>query len=198
MDRYPSVFGETNDQLAEVLREIVRKRDSDVTSLAPFASIIGVADNFPYYVSESEIALSPVTAFARTLLDDATSSDARNTLQIYTSAATFTAPQRCALSSVAYSATVTLDLSTSNNFSIGTLTGNITLANPTNQTAGQSGLIFLTQDGTGGRTITWGTQWLFEAGANPPLSTAANAKDVVSYFVQSSGNIFCTLLRNFS
>lgn len=198
MDRFPSVFGSENEQLAEVLREIVRKRDNDVTSLAPFASLIGVAGSIPYYINSDGLGLTPSTAFSRTLLDDSTSSEARTTLEMYSSAATFTAPQRCALSSVAYSATVTLDLSTSNNFTIGALTGAITLANPINQVAGQSGLVFLTQDAVGGRLITWGSQWIFEAGANPSLSTVVNAKDALSYFVQSSGNIYCTLLRNFS
>lgn len=110
----------------------------------------------------------------------------------------FTAPQRGALSSVAYAASVTLDLSTSNHFSIGALTGNITLNNPTNQMAGQSGVIFLTQDATGSRTISYGTNWLFEGGVDPALSTPANSRDVLSYFVESSGNIYCTLLRGFA
>ena len=49
-------------------------------------------------------------------------------------------------------ATITPDFSTGNNFSV-TLGGNRTLANPTNLTAGQSGMIFVTQDATGGRTL---------------------------------------------
>ena len=50
-----------------------------------------------------------------------------------------------------YASSVTLDLNAGFNFST-TLTGNITLANPTNAKPGQSGVIVLTQDGTGGRT----------------------------------------------
>ncbi len=46
--------------------------------------------------------------------------------------------------------TVTVDLNTGVNFS-GILTGNVTLANPTNAKPGQAGLILLTQDATGGR-----------------------------------------------
>jgi hypothetical protein len=41
-----------------------------------------------------------------------------------------------------------------NNFSV-TLGGNRTLANPSNQTAGQSGTIVMTQDGTGSRTLAF-------------------------------------------
>jgi len=109
---------------------------------------------------------------------------------------TYTKPQRGDVVDVAYGATVTLDLATGNNFRIGSLTGNITLANPTNQAEGQSGLIFLTQDGTGSRSITYGTNWLFpNNGTEPPLTTNASAKDVIYYFVESSGNIICNLSK---
>ena len=48
--------------------------------------------------------------------------------------------------------TVVLDLNKNGNFQI-TLTGNLTLANPTSLTGGTSGSIFLIQDGTGSRTF---------------------------------------------
>lgn len=46
----------------------------------------------------------------------------------------------------------------------GTLTGNTTIANPTNPRRGQRLTYVFTQDGTGGRTITWGSA--FKAAAN--------------------------------
>lgn len=104
---------------------------------------------------------------------------------------TWTGPQRAALSAVAYTASLTLDLATSNNFAIGNLTGNITLNNPSNQVAGQSGAITFTQDGTGGRSIIWGGNWMFPGGVKPTLSTAAGAKDTLFYFVRASGEIHC-------
>ena len=83
------------------------------------------------------------------------------------------------------SATITLDLSDSNNFSV-SLGGNRTLANPTNVVAGQSGSIFITQDGTGFRTLAYGTNFKFVAGTAPVLSTAAAAIDRIDYIVKSS------------
>jgi hypothetical protein len=37
----------------------------------------------------------------------------------------------------------------------------------------------IVQDATGNRTATWDTNILFEGGANPTLSTAANSKDLL-------------------
>lgn len=97
----------------------------------------------------------------------------------------------------AVTGTVTLDLSTGNNFG-GTLTGNITLANPTNVAAGQSGVIRFTQDATGSRTITFGTEWKFQGGVKPPLTTTAAAVDYLTYYVKDSTTIIASLLGNLS
>ena len=67
-----------------------------------------------------------------------------------------------------------------------------TLANPNAPKPGQKGIFYLTQDGTGGRTITtWGSQYKFPGGTKPTLSTAANAVDVISYAVKSATEIHC-------
>ena len=84
--------------------------------------------------------------------------------------------------------TIVLDLNENANFSI-TLTGNITLANPTSLTAGTSGSIFLTQDGTGSRTATFGNSFDFIAGTAPTLTTAASSVDRLDYIVLDSSNI---------
>jgi hypothetical protein len=52
-------------------------------------------------------------------------------------------------------ATITPNFDANQNFSV-TLAGNRTLANPTNIDAGQTGSIFITQDGTGSRTLSFG------------------------------------------
>ena len=84
--------------------------------------------------------------------------------------------------------TVVLDLNENSNFSI-TLTGNVTLANPTSLTAGTSGSIFLTQDGTGSRTATFGNSFDFIGGTAPTLTTAASSVDRLDYIVLDSSNI---------
>ena len=84
--------------------------------------------------------------------------------------------------------TIVLDLNENANFSL-TLTGNITLANPTSLTAGTSGSIFLTQDGTGSRTASFGNSFDFIGGTAPTLTTAASSVDRLDYIVLDSSNI---------
>jgi hypothetical protein len=85
-------------------------------------------------------------------------------------------------------ATITADFALANNFSV-TLGGNRTLANPTNLTVGQSGVIKVTQDGTGSRTLAYGSNWDFAAGTVPTLTTTANAVDILAYYVDGASNI---------
>jgi hypothetical protein len=109
----------------------------------------------------------------------------------------FTVAQRGAITALTDGATITADFAAANNFSV-TLGGNRTLANPSNQTAGQSGCIWITQDGTGSRTLAYGSQWDFTGGTAPTLSTAAASVDCLVYAVQSSTKITATLISNLS
>ena len=103
-------------------------------------------------------------------------------------AQTFSAAQRGTITTLTDGATVTPDFAASNNYTL-TLGGNRTIANPTNLTAGQSGSIFLVQDGTGSRTAAWGSYWDFAGGTAPTLTTTASAVDRIDYVVRSSTSI---------
>ena len=83
---------------------------------------------------------------------------------------------------------VTLDFATNQNFVL-TFTGNVTFANPSTEQVGQSGIIVCIQDGTGSRTLSLGTDYETAGGAGITLSTAANAVDIIPYFVKASGSI---------
>jgi len=100
-------------------------------------------------------------------------------------AQTFTGAQRGEITALTDASSIATNLALSNNFSV-TLAGNRTLANPTNIVAGQSGSIFITQDGTGSRTLAYGSYFKFVAGTAPVLSTAAAAIDRIDYVVKSS------------
>ena len=105
-------------------------------------------------------------------------------------AQTYTAAQRGAISVLTDGATITPDFALANNFSV-TLAGNRTLANPTNLVAGQSGVIIINQDGTGSRTLAYGSYWDFAGGTAPTLTTTASAVDMIAYFVVSTTKINC-------
>ena len=93
---------------------------------------------------------------------------------------------------VTYSSSVALDFNTFINSKI-TLTGNITLAQPTNTTVGQSGCIRLIQDATGSRTVAFHADWKFAGGSDPTASTAANSTDLLYYHVVAANVIHASL-----
>jgi hypothetical protein len=93
--------------------------------------------------------------------------------------------------------TITPDFAASNNFSV-TLGTNATLANPSNLTAGQSGVIAITQDGTGSRTMAFGNKFKFAGGTAPTLTTTASAVDILTYYVESTSRITAQVLLNVS
>ena len=81
------------------------------------------------------------------------------------------------------------DFSQYTNF-IYTLTGNLTLTDPGDEVAGQSGVFVFIQDGSGNHTLSHAADEYFSAGATAiTLSTAANSIDIVPYFVQADGKI---------
>mgnify|MGYP003147180030 FL=1 len=93
------------------------------------------------------------------------------------------------------SGTITLDFGSSNNFEM-TLTGNGTLGAPTNASGGQSGAIFILQDGTGSRTLAYNAVFAFAGGTAPTLTTAASGQDALLYYVQDASTIITTSVLN--
>jgi hypothetical protein len=90
-------------------------------------------------------------------------------------------------------ATVTPDAALSNNFTLKT-TSNFTLAFPVNLKPGQTINLWITQDATGHRVVTWGPG--YQAAGGPGtliLSTAANAKDMVSCQADTATTLTCTI-----
>ena len=117
-----------------------------------------------------------------------TANTTANAAATLTAVQTFTAGQRGEVTALTDASSIATDLALSNNFAI-TLGGNRTLANPTNTVAGQSGSIFITQDGTGSRTLAFGTNFKFVAGTAPTLSTAASSIDRIDYVVAEATKI---------
>jgi len=110
---------------------------------------------------------------------------------------TWDTAQRGEITALTSATTVTIDMANSNNFSC-TMAHNITFANPSNDTAGQSGSIFLTQDGTGSRTASWGSDWDFIGGTAPTLTTTAAAVDRIDYVILDATNIQAVATLNYS
>lgn len=100
----------------------------------------------------------------------------------------WTAAQSGEVTALSDGANIALDLSLSNNFSV-TLGGDRTLDNPTNDIAGQSGVITVTQDGGAPRTLSYGNQYEFIGGSAPVLSTSNGDTDTLYYYVEAADKI---------
>jgi len=85
------------------------------------------------------------------------------------------------------------DFSLTNHFKM-TLAGNITLNNPTNQVAGQSGAMEIVNGGS--YTVSFGSDFDFAAGTPPTIT--ASGTDVLSYYVSSANNIVVDVIQNLS
>jgi hypothetical protein len=109
---------------------------------------------------------------------------------------TYTASQRGSITTLTDGATITPDFAVTNDFVV-TFGGNRTIANPTNITVGQKGVIVIRQDATGSRTVAWGTYYKWAGGVAPTLSKTANAVDRVHYHVVSATEIHCQWVGDF-
>ena len=130
-----------------------------------------------------------------TTIQELQSGDTINGYAQLSSAQTFTGGQAGSITALTDGATITPDFSANNGFSV-TLGGNRTLANPTNLVAGQSGVILVTQDGTGSRTLAYGSYWKFPGGTAPTLTTTAAAVDALVYYVGSTTQIDTVFIGN--
>jgi hypothetical protein len=93
-------------------------------------------------------------------------------------------------------ASITSDFAKGNNFLV-TIGGDRTLAAPSNAVAGQSGSIYIIQDGTGSRTLSYNTVWQFVSATVPTLSTGVGDVDMLVYMTRSASTIDAVLLKNF-
>ena len=111
------------------------------------------------------------------------------------SANTFTKAQVVALNSPTFASIVNLDFSQSNTFSF-TATSDFTLANPSNVVAGGIYYIIVKQDATGGRQITWDTNFKFR-GVTPTLSPDANAVDIITVIATDATFLATEILKGY-
>jgi hypothetical protein len=173
-----------NSSLADIQEgEICYATDQDKLYVKEGSSLVSTKADLTGYAQNSDIGVTIQGYDADTAKTD--------------TAQTFTAAQRGEITTLTSGATVTPDFNDSNNFTL-TLGENLTIANPSNCTAGQSGSIFLVQDGTGSRTAAWGSYWDFAGGTAPVLTTTAAGIDRVDYIVRSSTSIHAVVTLAYS
>ena len=93
-------------------------------------------------------------------------------------------------------ASIAVDFSTGTNFVV-SLGGNRTLENPSNAVAGQTGHIYVIQDGTGSRTLAFGDAYNFVGGTAPTMSTSVNSVDLLVYNARGVSAIDTVFVSSF-
>ena len=152
--------------------------DDDGGSVAAYANLKVVSTDVSNGSEDGKMTIQTMTAGTLT-----------NTLVLESNVATFGASVTAKTDTdTSNSGSVTLDFTANQNFVL-TMTGNVTLANPTTEQVGQSGFITFIQDGTGSRVLSVGSQYFCAGGSVIVLSTAANSIDIVPYVVIAAGKI---------
>jgi len=91
-------------------------------------------------------------------------------------------------------ASITYDLADGHNAKV-TLTADRILLFPTNVAEGASGVLTVTQDGTGGHALTFGTGWFISAGAAADIAAlGAGEKAQVTWYAHSTSDANATIL----
>lgn len=110
----------------------------------------------------------------------------------------FTAGQSVATVAAGSSGVIAIDAHASNNFSV-LMTGDVTIANPSNLMAGQVLRLTVCQDNVGGHAVTWGNRWRFAGGVTPMISADPDTADIVTATYDGrTGLLFCTIVQGFS
>lgn len=115
----------------------------------------------------------------------------------YNTAGEFTAPQGATEETPSFAAgTLTLDFSTTNYWEL-TLSANVTTVTVSNATQPGTYVLKLTQDSTP-RTIAWGSSVKWPGGTAPVMSTGSGAVDIISFVVDSAGNVYGSFAQDLS
>jgi hypothetical protein len=77
-----------------------------------------------------------------------------------------------------------------------TLTGNSTLNQPINMNNGQSITLFLTQDASGNRNMSFNSGYLFSNGINPTLNLIPSGTDIMQV-IKTRNKLYCTFASNY-
>lgn len=195
-----NVFDAGNKKITNVANGVAAGDAVNMSQLT--AAIIGgvtpTASNI-VNVPSGNLAATDVQAALNELQTDINGRQASGSYAVTNGANTFTGIQsfsaaaRSTPGTLTSSTTITPDFASANNFTL-SLAHNATLANPTNQVAGQGGSITVTNTGT--FTMAFGSNWKAEGGTAQSLTSTASSVDVIVYYVESASRITYRIIKD--
>ncbi len=176
----------TEAELTAALADYVTDAEL-AAALVPYATIASLAA----YTTDAELTAALASYVTTAALTTALAPYAK-----LAGGNSFTGAQTVAYQSLTDAASIATDASLSNHFSV-TLGGNRTLANPTNMRDGGIYNWRIKQDGTGSRTLAFGSKFKFSGSST--ISTAAGTVDrIVGQYFASEDVIECVLTKAFA
>lgn len=168
--------------LGLVIGTNVQAQDAE---LAAIAGLTSAADRLPYFTGSGTAALATFTAAGRALVDDA---DADAQLATLAAVDRENGGLETVSSPTISAGALTLNLANGNVFTVAH-NANITTLTLSGATSGRmcSLSLRLTQDGTGGRTITWPASVDWPSATAPTLTTTANAVNWIELWTVDGG-----------
>jgi hypothetical protein len=145
-----------------------------------------------------EVGVLPSAALGTAALVDTGTADANvpTNTNLKGTVREFTKQQNFNATTLSDGSSISWDLN-SNQVAKVTLGGNRTLSNPTNLVDGSVYILRVIQDGSGSRTLAYGSAYDFPGGTAPVLSTGGNAVDVLT-FVCDGSNMLGVIQQEFS
>ncbi len=173
-------FDENND--------ILKIRDEANTAFVNVASLVGTA-----WIPHRAGVLLGTAAIADTGTADAdvpTNTNLKGTTREYNQQQSFDGTVLTDAANIAWNLN-------QNQVAQVTLAGNRTLDNPINLKDGGVYILEVIQDGTGSRTLAYGTAYKFPGGFAPVLSTGVNDVDILTFHSDGT-NMFGVIQQDFS
>ena len=118
-----------------------------------------------------------------------------NGLSSFTSTTTFTQVDS-PIVTLTDAVSVAVNFNTGNHFLV-SLAGNRTLENPTNGKVGQVGHIYIVQDGTGNRTLSYGDMYNFPSGTAPVLTSVSGSVDLLVFSQRATSVLDAVIIKDF-